>query len=71
MPFVLMIKQEVEKVDGYQYNFHKRTVFANEESVSVVYNCSLSLGVEDRHKIIKSEDNKRHRLISISPSVLL
>jgi transcriptional regulator GlxA family with amidase domain len=71
MPLVLMIKQEVEKADGHQYNYHKRTIFANEESISVVYNCSLSLAAEDRHKILKTEDNRAHRLTSISSSIFL
>ena len=69
MPLVLMIKQEVERVDGHQYNYHKRTIFVNQESVSVIYTCSLSLGAEDRHKIIKTEGNMVHRLTSMSTSI--
>ena len=71
MPLVLMIKQEVERVDGHQYNYHKRTIFVNQESVSVIYTCSLSLGVDNRDKIIKTEGNMVHKLTSISTSILL
>ena len=71
MPLVLMIKQEVERVDRHQYNYHKRTIFVNQESVSVIYTCSLSLGVENRDKIIKTEGNVTHRLTSMSTSILL
>jgi len=71
MPLVLMIKQEVERVDGHQYNYHKRTIFVNQESVSVIYTCSLSLGAENRDKIIKTEGNMVHRLTSMSTSILL
>jgi len=66
MSLVLMIKREVERADEYQYNYHKRTIFANQESVSVTYNCSLSLEAEDRHKILKTEDRVACRLTSMS-----
>ena len=71
MLLIFMIKQEVERVDEHQYNYHKRTIFVNQKSVSVIYTCSLSLGVENRDKIIKTESNIAQRLTSISISILL
>jgi hypothetical protein len=71
MPLVLMLKQEVEKIDGHQYNYHLRKIYKNEESISILYICSLSLEAGDRHKSFKSEDSTIHRLSSVFSFPLL
>ena len=71
MLLVFMIKQEVERADGHQYNYRTRVIFVNEEAVSVTYICSSSLGAGDRHKVSKTEENIAQRLTSMSTSILL